>query len=109
MAGAANYTGAVVVTLIGIVLSSVSLLPVAVDRLEFNSASLSRELQMWRSQGQYYVHNRSTPVFVHPIGPSRKPLGKLHGAVHAKQASMPPTPNVIVQARCKHCRHFLYR
>ncbi len=80
MAGAANYTGAVVVTLIGIVLSSVSLLPVAVDRLEFNSASLSRELQMWRSQGQYYVHNRSTPVFVHPIGPSRKPLGKLHGA-----------------------------
>jgi len=63
MAGAANYTGAVVVALIGIVLSSVSLLPVAVDRLEFNSASLSRELQMWRSQGQYYVHNRSTPVF----------------------------------------------
>lgn len=62
MAGAANYTGAVVVALIGIVLSSVSLLPVAVDRLEFNSASLSRELQMWRSQGQYYVHNRSTPV-----------------------------------------------
>ena len=88
MASAARYTGAMV-ALVGIVLSSVSLLPVAVDRLEFNSASLSRELQIWRSQGQYYMHNRSTPVFVHPEGPSGKPLGKLLGAVPAKQASMP--------------------
>ncbi len=69
MVGAAKYTGAVVVTLIGIVFSSISLLPVAVDRLEFNSASLSRELQIWRSQGQYYVHNRSRSVFVPPTGP----------------------------------------
>ena len=45
MAGAAKYAGAVAVTLIGILVSSISLLPVAVDRLEFNSASLSRELQ----------------------------------------------------------------
>ena len=88
MAGAAKYTGAVVVTLIGVLLSSVSLLPVAVDRLEFNSASLSRELQIWRSQGQYYVHNRSRPVFVHPIGPSRQSLASCTD-VHAKQASMP--------------------
>ncbi len=89
MAGAAKYAGAVAVTLIGILVSSISLLPVAVDRLEFNSASLSRELQIWRSQGQYYVHNRSRPVIVHPTGSSRKPLGKLHAAVHAKQASIP--------------------
>ena len=68
MAGAAKYTGAAVVTLIGIVLSSVSLLPVAVDRLEFNSASLSRELQIWRSEGQFYVHNRSRPVVIRPAG-----------------------------------------
>ena len=89
MAGAAKYAGAVAVTLIGILVSSISLLPVAVDRLEFNSASLSRELQIWRSQGQYYVHNRSRPVFVHPTGPSREPLGNVLGAVHAKQAGMP--------------------
>lgn len=87
MAGAAKYTGAAVVTLIGIVLSSVSLLPVAVDRLEFNSASLSRELQIWRSEGQFYVHNRSRPVVIRQD--SRKALGKLHGAMHAKQASKP--------------------
>ncbi len=87
MPGAAKYTGVVVMTLIGIGLSSVSLLPVAVDRLEFNSASLSLGLQTWRSQGQFYVHNRSRPVFVHPTGPSRKPLGNLDAAVHAKQVA----------------------
>ena len=58
MASSIKYAGAVIVVVAAIALSSVTLLPSAVDRLQFNTASLSRELQIWRSKGQYYVHTK---------------------------------------------------
>ena len=58
MPGKSSLHGAVVAGCVAIVLSLVRLLPVAVDRVQLNTASLSPELQTWRARGQYYVHNR---------------------------------------------------
>lgn len=58
MSGKSALRGAVLAGTVAIVLSLVSLVPVAVDRVQLNTASLSQELQAWRARGQYYVHTQ---------------------------------------------------
>lgn len=58
MAGMTSYTSAVFVAIAASALASVTLLPFAMDRLQFNTATLSQELQTWRSKGQYYMHTK---------------------------------------------------
>lgn len=65
MAGNAAYSGAVLVACAAILLSFVTFLPVAVDRVQLNTASLSRELQAWRASGQYYVHTKYALIAIY--------------------------------------------
>lgn len=58
MPGKSPLHGAVLAGCAAVVLSLFSLVPVAVDRVQLNTASLSRELQAWRARGQYYVHTK---------------------------------------------------
>lgn len=56
MPGKSPVYGAVLAGCAAAVLSLVALVPVAIDRVQLNTASLSPELQAWRARGQYYVH-----------------------------------------------------
>ena len=58
MSSGLSLHGTTLVGFLVVVLSLVSLIPVAVDRVQLNTASLSRELQTWRARGQYYVHTK---------------------------------------------------
>ena len=58
MADQAARAVAILVAVLAVLVSAVSLVPVAVDHLQLNTASLSRDLQNWRARGQYYVHTK---------------------------------------------------
>ena len=57
MAGKPNAR-ALLVAVVAVLFSAIALVPVAVDRLQPNTAFLSRDLQAWRARGQYYVHTK---------------------------------------------------
>ena len=59
MAGRSISARALAVAVIAVLLlSAIALVPVVVDRLQLNTASLSRDLQAWRAGGQYYLHTK---------------------------------------------------